>query len=224
MSVNDVIKKSFLSNFQTMDISIKTMLLCLTAATLMGVFIFLVYRLSTARSFYSKSFNLSLILMCIITAAIIITIQNSVIVSLGMVGALSIVRFRTAVKEPLDLIFMFWSISVGIICGTGLLGLAVVLSVLVAIVLLFFQFMPEQRKSQLLMISLENSDPIDNIFEIVSAADNHYRLKSRNITPDNVDILLEVRIKDNEELLKNLEQVKGIRSISLVAHRGDSVL
>ncbi len=224
MSVNDVIKKSFLSNFQTMDISIKTMLLCLAAAALMGIFIFLVYRLSTVGSFYSKSFNLSLILMCIITAAIIITIQNSVIVSLGMVGALSIVRFRTAVKEPLDLIFMFWSISVGIICGTGLLGLAIVLSVLVAIVLLFFQFMPEQRKSQLLMISLENSDPIDNIFEIVSAADNHYRLKSRNITPDNVDILLEVRIKDNEELLKNLEQVKGIRSISLVAHRGDSVL
>lgn len=223
MSIKDVIKNSFLVNFQSADFSIKTITVCLAAAALMGIFIFLVYRLVTANRFYSKSFNISLILMCIITAGIIITIQNSVIVSLGMVGALSIVRFRTAVKEPLDLIFMFWSISVGIICGTGLLGLAVVLSVIVVAVLLIFQYVPEQRTSQLLMVSLENNKQVKGVLEIVAAADKHYSIKSRNITSDNVDILLEIRLKDNEKLLEDLEQAEGVRSISLAAHRGDAV-
>ncbi len=223
MSVKDVIKKSFLVNFQETDMSIRTIALCLAAAALIGIFIFLVYRLATANSFYSKSFNLSLILMCIITAAIIITIQSSVIVSLGMVGALSIVRFRTAVKEPLDLIFMFWSISVGIICGTGFLGLAVMLSVLVAGILLVFQWVPEQRKSQLLMVSLENNGQVKGVLEIVSAADKHYHVKSRNITENNVDVLLEICLKDCEKLLEDLEQAEGVRSISLIAHRGDAI-
>lgn len=128
MSVQDVIKKSFLKGFQNTNLLLRDVAILMLMAAVLGIYIYFIYRIVTSNTFYSKSFNTSLILMSVITAAIIIAIQSSVIVSLGMVGALSIVRFRTAVKEPLDLIFMFWSISTGIICGAGMVGLAFVLS------------------------------------------------------------------------------------------------
>ena len=138
MSVQDVIKKSILQGFQNTSLTMGAAALLLLAAAVLGIYLFFVYRFMTADSFYSRSFNVSLILMCVITAAVIITIQSSVVVSLGMVGALSIVRFRTAVKDPLDLIFMFWSISVGIICGAGMVGLAVMLTLGATVLALVF--------------------------------------------------------------------------------------
>ena len=130
MSIQDVLKKSFLQGFQNTNLSMKTVALLLVAAGVLGIYLFFVYRIMTANTFYSKNFNVSLIMMCVITTAIIVTIQSSVVVSLGMVGALSIVRFRTAVKDPLDLIFMFWSISIGIICGAGMLFFELVFALL----------------------------------------------------------------------------------------------
>lgn len=223
MSVRDVIKKSFLQGFQTTEISMRMLLLTLLVAGLLGIYIFLIYRVMTANTFYSKSFNVSLILMCVITSAIIITIQSSVVVSLGMVGALSIVRFRTAVKDPLDLIFMFWSISVGIICGAGLIGLAVALCIGATVLVLIFYHLPESRLSMILVVNASDNDCADSIYETVKKFDKHYHVKSRNLTEDNVDFLMEIRVKDSEALLKELNQVKGVTSVSLVAHRGESV-
>lgn len=223
MSVQDVIKKSFLQGFQSTEISMKMLVLTLLAAGLLGIYIFLVYRIVTVNSFYSKSFNVSLILMCVITAAIIITIQSSVVVSLGMVGALSIVRFRTAVKDPLDLIFMFWSISVGIICGAGMIGLAAVLCISATVLVLIFYHLPEARKSMILVINAENNDCAEEVYTVVKRFDRHYHVKSRNLTQDNVDFLLEIRVKDSEELLKEVNQVNGVISVSLIAHKGEAV-
>lgn len=223
MSVQDVIKKSFLQGFQNTQISMRTLAMTLLVAGLLGIYIFLVYRVVTVNSFYSKSFNVSLILMCVITTAIIITIQSSVVVSLGMVGALSIVRFRTAVKDPLDLIFMFWSISVGIICGAGMVGLAAILCVGSTILVLVFYHLPEMRQSMILVVNASDNDCADTIYATVKKHDRHYRVKSRNLTHDNVDFLMEIRVKDSETLLKELNQVKGVTSVSLVAHKGESV-
>lgn len=223
MSVRDVIKKSFLEGFQSTELSMRTLALTLLVAGLLGIYIFLIYRLVTVNTFYSKSFNVSLILMCVITTAIIITIQSSVVVSLGMVGALSIVRFRTAVKDPLDLIFMFWSISVGIICGAGIIGLAAVLCVGVTVLVLVFYHLPEARKSMILVVNAEKNDCADSIYAIVKKYDKHYQVKSRNLTKDVVDFLLEIRVKDSEKLLEELHQVEGILGVSLVAHRGEAV-
>lgn len=223
MSVQDVIKKSFLQGFQNTQISMRTLALTLLVAGLLGIYIFFVYRMITANSFYSKSFNVSLILMCVITSAIIITIQSSVVVSLGMVGALSIVRFRTAVKDPLDLIFLFWSISVGIICGAGMLGLAAILCVGSTVLVLVFYYLPEARKSMILVVNASDNDCADLIYDTVKKYDKHYHVKSRNLTQDNVDFLMEIRVKDSERLLKELQQVKGVTSVSLVAHKGESV-
>lgn len=223
MSVQDVIKKSFLQGFQNTQMSMRTLVLILLVAGLLGIYIFFVYRMVTAYSFYSKSFNVSLILMCVITAAIIVTIQSSVVVSLGMVGALSIVRFRTAVKDPLDLIFMFWSISVGIICGAGLPGLAAALCAGVTVLVLVFQYLPEVRRSMILVVNASDNSCADEVFATVKKYDRHYHVKSRNLTQDNVDFLMEIRVKNSEKLLEELRQVEGVTSISLVAHKGESI-
>jgi len=223
MSVQDVIKKSFLQGFQNTEMSMRTVALILLAAGLLGIYIFLIYRVMTVNTFYSKSFNVSLILMCVITAAIIVTIQSSVVVSLGMVGALSIVRFRTAVKDPLDLIFMFWSISVGIICGAGMPGLAVMLCIGSTVLALVFYHLPEIRKSMILVVNASDNDCAEEIYAVVRRYDKYYQVKSRNLAEDNTDFLMEVRLKDSEALLRALKQIKGVTSVSLVAHKGESV-
>ena len=119
MGFNDVLKKSFLEGVSVADLSITSVLLNLAVTAALGIYIYFVYRLVSKKEFYSKSFNISQVALAMITAAIILSIQSSVVISLGMVGALSIVRFRTAIKDPMDLIFFFWSISAGIICGAG---------------------------------------------------------------------------------------------------------
>lgn len=222
MSIKDVIKKSFLQGFGSTDMSLKSMLLCLAVAALLGIFIYMVYRIMTTNTFYSKTFNLSLMLLSVITAAIILTIQSSVIVSLGMVGALSIVRFRTAVKEPLDLIFLFWSISVGIISGAGMVGLAIAVSVIVTGLMFVFYHMPEQRKSMILAVNVDVYEKTAKVLEIVKKYDSHYSEKSRNMAKGRVDMLLEIRLKDYEPMLQELNDMEGILSVSLIAHKGEA--
>lgn len=222
MSIKDVIKKSFLEGFNGTEITVRSILLCLTVAALLGIFIFFVYQIITINTFYSKTFNLSLLLLCVITAAIILTIQNSVIVSLGMVGALSIVRFRTAVKDPLDLVFLFWSISAGIISGTGMIALAIALSVFVSLLMFIFYHIPEQRKSSLLSIQALGYEKAADILQTIKKYDTHYKEKSRNMSLGKLDILLELRLKDYEPMIQELNALEGIVAVSLIAHKGES--
>lgn len=223
VSVQDIIKKSFLEGFQNTNLSIKNVAILLLVAGLLGIYLFFVYRILTTNTFYSKSFNVSLILMCIITAAIIVTIQSSIVVSLGMVGALSIVRFRTAVKEPLDLIFMFWSISIGIICGAGMPGLAVMLSLGATVIVLVFYRLPEVRQSWVLVVNAENNKCAETVFKTVVKYDKHYNVKSRNITENSADFVIEIRLKDYEELIQEISEIKGVFAVSVVSHKGDIV-
>lgn len=222
MSIQDVLKKSFLQGFQNTNLSMKNVALLLIAAGILGIYLFFVYRIMTANTFYSKSFNVSLIMMCVITTAIIITIQSSVVVSLGMVGALSIVRFRTAVKDPLDLIFMFWSISIGIICGAGMLGLAWMLAIGGTVLVLVFYRLPEVRKSMILVINAESNACAEAVFQTVSDYDKKYSVKSRTVTEGSADFLLEIRLKDYEKLIEELNNLQGVVSVSIVAHKGEA--
>lgn len=223
MSVKDVIKNSVLNNFQSVNITMKTAILFLMAACLLGVYIFIIYRVFTVKSFYSKMFNVSLVLMCVLTAAIIITIQSSIVVSLGMVGALSIVRFRTAIKDPMDLMFLFWSISIGIITGAGMLGLGIMVCVMATILLLFLNYLPERRQSQILMINAAENKAVKDIYEIIKKYDKHFRTQSRNVTKESADILIEVCIKEEEQLLEELLALESIYSVSLIANKGETV-
>lgn len=223
MSIRDVIKKSILQGFQNTSLSLKEVALLLIIAGLLGIYVFFIYRIITVNTFYSKSFNVSLILMCLITASIIVAIQSSVVISLGMVGALSIVRFRTAVKDPLDLIFMFWSISIGIICGAGMLGLAVMLSLGATLLVFVFYRLPEARHSMLLVVNAETNDCAEMVFQTVAKFNRHYSVKSRNLTRENVDFLIEIRVKDYEKMLVELHEIAGVTSVSLAEQRGENV-
>ena len=223
MSIKDFIKDSVLNNFLNTDLSMKNVIILLLLSAFIGIYIFFIYRIVTTNTFYSKSFNISLIVMCLITTAIIVTIQSSIVVSLGMVGALSIVRFRTAVKEPLDLIFMFWSISIGIICGAGMPLLAVALSLVATIVILIFGHIPEMRKSMILSINAEPNSNIDEIYSVVKKYDRKCAIISRNLSKSNTDFLFEIRIKEYEELIRTLNEIKGVSTVSVIAHKGDAV-
>lgn len=223
MNIIDIMKQAFFDNFQDAGITTEAAILFLIVAGCLGIYIFVIYRILTTRTFYSKTFNLSLILMCVLTAAIIITVQNSIIVSFGMVGALSIIRFRTAVKEPLDLVFLFWSISMGTIAGAGMLGLGIITSLIITLLLFLFYYLPEQRQSLLLMINAESNKAVPEIFEVVRKYDKHYHTQSRNVTPEGADILLEMRLKDGEALLDAISSIEGVQTVSLIAHKGESV-
>ena len=152
MSIQDVLKKSFLNQFNS-DLSTTSIVGTLILTALIGTYIFVIYRAVCRKAFYSKSFAISLPVISMITASIIISIQSSVVISLGMVGALSIVRFRTAVKDPMDLAFLFWTISVGIICGAGLFEVAVEASILITIVMLLLHFVPNVKPALLLLVN-----------------------------------------------------------------------
>lgn len=223
MSFSDVLKKSFLNGINSAEISTTTIVLSILITGIIGMYIFVVYRMVTRKAFYSKSFNISLVALAMITAAIILTIQSSVVISLGMVGALSIVRFRTAIKDPMDLVFLFWSISMGIICGAGLYEVAIIVSVFVTIAILGLELIPMVNEPLLLIINAQDCDVEEKVVEIVKTYAKRHLIKSRNLTQSGMDMVMELRMKDKGgELVKAIKEVKGINAVSLLMHDGEA--
>lgn len=222
MSFKDIFKKSFLEGYSGSEIDIVTILAALGIACALAFYIFLVYRVVTRKTFYSKSFNLSLAGITVITAALILTMQSSVVLSLGMVGALSIVRFRTAIKDPMDLMFLFWSISVGIICGAGLAQIAVILSVIVTIGLFILERFPIAKAPMLLVVNSIKPDGEDEITAVVKQICGNYRVKSRNITNGELDLVIELRTDKGKELVSKVSEIFAVTSVSLLSHDGEA--
>lgn len=221
MGFQDVLKKSFLEGFASTDLSTTTIVVTLIITALIAIYIFAVYRLMSRNTFYSKGFNISLVALAVITASIILTIQSSVVISLGMVGALSIVRFRTAVKEPQDLVFLFWSISTGIICGAGLFEVAVITAILVTVVLMVLELIPGRTESVLLIVNAESCDVEEALMKTVGGHAKKSRVKSRNINAQGCDMIIELRVKDGGSLVKEVSTLKGVRNVSLLSHDGE---
>ncbi|MFI3231292.1 MAG: DUF4956 domain-containing protein [bacterium] len=187
-----------------------------------GIYIFFCYKFLTRKTFYSKNFNISLIAIATITCAIILAVQSSVVISLGMVGALSIVRFRTAIKDPMDLAFLFWSISIGIICGANLPFLAIILSLLLTIVVMTFDRLPTSKASQILIINGTVCDEIYNKIEpILKANTKSFNEKSRSITNQQLDVVYEIRSDKGIVLTKSLSELGCVHSVSLLHHDGE---
>lgn len=220
MSTKDIIKNSILEGFQA-EVSIAEIGVVLGITFLIGLYIFAVYRICSKSSFYSKDFNKTLVLLAIITAGIVLAMQSNLVISLGMVGALSIVRFRNAVKDPMDLVFLFWSISVGIICGAGLYLAAVVLSVFVTLAILVLDFVPEKKGKMLLVVNNSNVDAMPEIQKVVDKYAKKVKVKSRNMTKHGVDMVLEITCKDENALISELAKMDDIISASLVDHTGE---
>ena len=215
----DIIKNRFLEEFTA--ITITDALVAIALAFALSVFIVYVYRMTYGGVSYSKSFAKCLIMLSMVTAVVILVISSNVVLSLGMVGALSIVRFRTAVKDPMDLAFLFWSISVGIICGAGLAQVAIILSVVITVGILVLDQMPVAKAPMILVV---NADDLDAEEAIVAAAKQyvkHLQVKSRNMTDVSLDLVMELRTAEGSALVRDVKKVAGVTAVSLLAHDGE---
>lgn len=223
MSVKNVIKDSV---FETIGggngLSTGAVIIILAIACLMGIYIFMVYKLSAKSAFYSKDLNITMAGMPLIVAAIMIAMQSNLLVSLGMVGALSIVRFRNAVKNPIDLLYLFWSISVGIIVGVGLYILGFVLSILMTILILGLNMVPHVKATELLILhSTDKKMDYDMLYNIIKDNCKYYKEKARCVKNGEVELIIEIRTKNREELLQKLSDIEQIAQINCLAHDGE---
>lgn len=218
---SDIFKKSFLEGFTGGDISTGRIAATLAVTALIALYIFVIYRVVTRKTFYSKTFNISLAALAVITAAIILAMQSNLVISLGMVGALSIIRFRTAIKDPMDLVFLFWSISIGIICGAGLYEIAVLTSLLVTVGVICLDLIPTSKAPMMLVVNATELDAENAVLEAVKAAGKVCKVKSRNYTEGHLDMIIEVRVTEEAKLVKAVSEISAVTSVSLISHDGE---
>lgn len=220
MTFSDVFKSSFLSNinsFSTLDV-----LLALGLAFVLGLFIFLIYKKTYQGVMYSDSFGVSLIAMSMITSLVIIAVTSNVVLSLGMVGALSIVRFRTAIKEPMDIAFLFWSIAVGIVLGAGLLPLAIIGSVIIGIIIVIFSTRKIGDTPYILVVNCESEETEIEAYELIKEEAKKSLLKSKSVNKLGVELTYEVRIKEeNTGFVNKIFACNGVTNAVLVSYNGE---
>jgi len=221
MGFQDVIKNSILETLQAGNLFTSEIIFTLVISCLLGVYIYLLYRLSSKADFYSRDFNKTLAILPMITASIILAMQANLLVSLGMVGALSIVRFRTAVKDPLDLMFLFWAIGVGIICGAGFSMIAVTASVVLYIVILFFSKLPSSKGIVVLLVNSSSYENEVEIMNVVKEFCSVYKVKARNLTKNHLDMAIEVSVEEQGQLVRKLMDLPDVTSASIVSHEGE---
>ena len=220
MSFNDIFKSSFLENVTA--VSVTDMLLTIVLAFCIGLFIFFVYKKTYQGVMFSASFGVTLIALTMITSQVILAVTSNVVLSLGMVGALSIVRVRTAIKEPLDIAFLFWSIAVGIILAAGMIPLAVIGSVIIGLILLIFVNKKSSRNPYIVVLSCENHAAEQAAMQFLQAQTEHCVVKSKSAQAGLVELNTEVRLKgDNTDFVNEISAMPGIHSAMLVSYNGD---
>jgi len=220
MSIKDTIKNSVIEGFNS-DINTTRIVVVLGITIVIGLYIFFVYKYKSKSSFYSKDFNNVLAILPIITAGIILAMQSSIVISLGMVGALSIVRFRNAVKSPMDLLFLFWSISIGIIVGAGLFEIACIMSLFITILLFGLDYIPIRRKSLLLIIHVGNIKSESKLISVIKKYTKFYSIKSRSISGNIADYVIEIRTNKESELLSSCLKIQDVKNVNLIEHDGE---
>lgn len=220
MNFQDIFKSSFLENITS--VTILDMIIALTLAFGLGVFIFLVYKKTFRGVMYSSSFGVTLIALTMISTLVILAVTSNVVLSLGMVGALSIVRFRTAIKEPLDIAFLFWSIAVGIVLAAGMIPLAVFGSIVIGVMLIVFVNKKSHDNPYIVVIHCLDGDAESRA---VSSLKNHVQkcvVKSKTVTPDSVELHYEVRLKSEDTSFVNaLSVMQGVSDVVLVSYNGE---
>lgn len=220
MSFQDIFKSSFLENISS--VSLLDMGIALALAFGIGMFIFLIYKKTFAGVMYSSSFGVTLVALTMISTLVILAVTSNVVLSLGMVGALSIVRFRTAIKEPLDIAFLFWSIAVGIVLAAGMIPLAVLGSVVIGIVLLVFANKKAHLNPYIVVIRCENHDSEIAAMDFLKKQVKRCVVKSKTAQKGAIEINVDVRMKeDNTDFINILSEMKGVNSAVLVSYNGD---
>lgn len=220
MTFNDIFKSSFLE--KTTSFSILDTAIALILAFAIGLFIFFVYKRTFKGVMYSASFGVSLMAMTLITTVIILAVTSNVILSLGMVGALSIVRFRTAVKEPIDIAFLFWAISAGIVLGAGLLPLAIIGSVFIGVILLIFVNKKPGDVPYILVVNCEGDTVEAAAMSKIKDFSKKCLVKSKSVSKMGTELTVEVRIHDDSAAMVNaVAAVEGVSNAVLVSYNGE---
>ena len=215
MTFKDMIKTSVLNSFLA-DITPYRIAIVLAVALVLGIYVFMVYRMAVNNEFYSKDFNRTLVLMAVVTAGIVLAVQSNLVISLGMVGALSIVRYRTAIKSSLDLFFLFWAISIGIICGAGLYLLAVALCIVVTLGLFITGKMASPTGLGLLIINCDSVESGDSLIEKIRPVTKFLRLKNKTVSEENVELILEYKSGDDKAMEKVLAEDAMVRKYAVM--------
>ena len=220
MTFNDIFKSSFLDSITS--VSIVDMVIALVLAFALGMFIFLVYKKTFSGVMYSSSFGVTLIALTMITTVVILAVTSNVVLSLGMVGALSIVRFRAAIKEPLDIAFLFWSIAVGIVLAAGMIPLALIGSVVIGIILLLFVNRKSHTHPYIVVIRCEGKDAEKKATDFIKEKTERTIIRSKTVEKDEIEVNIEIRLKDdNTDFINELAEKEGVRSAVLVSYNGE---
>ena len=220
MSFQDIFKSSFLENVT--EFSLLDTCIGLAVALLVGLFIFMIYKKTLTGVLYSDGFALTLVGLSLVTTLVIMAVTSNVVFSLGMVGALSIVRFRTAIKEPVEIVFLFWSLAVGIVIGAGMIPLAIIGSAIIGVILLLFANRKIRKQPYILVVSCKDEAAEQRITEILAKAVEYYTVKSKTVNAAGIEFTAELRTKDAETAFVNrITELEGVGNATLVSYNGE---
>ena len=220
MTFSDIFKSSFLESvteFSPLDV-----LLGMVVALVVGLFIFVIYKKTFTGVMYSTGFALTLVGLALVTARVIMAVTSNVVLSLGMVGALSIVRFRAAIKEPMEIVFLFWSIAVGIVIGAGMIPLAVIGSAIIGVVLLLFANRKSREKPYILVLNCADETAEQAALGLVKDAVSRYGVKTKTVSTDGIELTAELRTRNNDTAFVNrIMALPGVSNATLVSYNGE---
>lgn len=220
MTFNDIFKSSFLENVTTF--SFLDMCIAMAFAFVVGLFVFLIYKKTFSGVMYSTGFALSLIALSMVTTLVILAVTSNVVLSLGMVGALSIVRFRTAIKEPMEIVFLFWAIAAGIVIGAGMIPLAILGSVVIGGMILIFANRKVRDIPYILVLNCADEAVEQAAMELVEKSVVKHVVKSKTVNGSGIEVSIEVRTKDPSTVFVNqLCAIKGVENAVLVSYNGE---
>lgn len=220
MTFNDIFKSSFLESIT--EFSAVDTLIAMVAALVIGMFIFVVYKKTFNSVMYSTGFAMTLVGMTMVTTLVILAVTSNVVLSLGMVGALSIVRFRAAIKEPMEIVYLFWAVAVGIVIGAGMLPLAVIGSAIIGVILILFANKKIHDNPYLLILNCQDENAENTALSVMKEAVKKYAVKSKTVNVQGIEFTAEIRMKDGKTVFVNrLNEIAGVENATLVSYNGE---
>ncbi len=220
MSFNDVFKSSFINNISSF--SLIDMMIAMVVSLAIGLFIFLVYKKTFSGVMYSTGFAMTLVGLSLVTTLVIMAVTSNVVLSLGMVGALSIVRFRAAIKEPMEIVYLFWSIAVGIVIGAGMIPMAIIGSVIIGVILLVFANRKLRENPYILVLSCVNEKAETEALDLLEKSVERFVIKSKTVNAAGIELTAELRTKDATTAFVNrINDISGIENATLVSYNGE---
>ena len=220
MTFSDIFKSSFLESVT--EFSVIDVLIGMMVSLVIGLFIFIIYKKTFSGVMYSNGFALTLVGLSLVTTLVIMAVTSNVVLSLGMVGALSIVRFRAAIKEPMEIVFLFWALACGIVVGAGMIPLAIIGSVLIGLILLVFANRKLHNSPYILVLSCKDEASEESALNLLEKSVEHYIVKSKTVNAAGIELATELRTKDaTTTFINRLSDIAGVENATLVSYNGE---